>query len=684
MSETPNLKLPYLAAAQSQKHVTHNEALRTLDAVVQLAVLDRDAGAPPASPVQGDRYIIAASPSGAWAGHAGNIAAWQDGTWTILSPAEGWLAWVADENTFVVFDGTAWDLVPGSGGGGGGGSPTNLTVANRTATTLDVASSTGTDATLPAATTSLSGVMAAADKTKLDGVAAGADVTPAALQTRTMVGINATADATNRLSVAAPATLLNHEGAGHQVKVNKAAAADTASFLFQTAFSGRAEMGTTGDDDFHFKVSPDGTTWLEALLIDKTTGAVSFPQALKLDKADLLALTEITSIDNAADFLFLETAGGLRRKVKPVNLGLGGGGGGEANTGSNVGTAGIGVFKVKSGVDLQFRNVDAGSSKIQVALDAGTNRIVVDLGAVAIADVGGLQTALDGKAANAHAHGTAGLTDGAVTYAKLQNVSATARLLGRKTAGAGVAEELTLSEVLDLVGSAAQGDLLYRGASGWSRIAAGTSGMFLKTLGSGADPIWDTPSGGGGGSSNFAESPPGHSPAFGALSSGALRGAQLGLSAIGNAAMVANRLYLIKVHFEKARTLTGLGLRVNTAGGAGTVCRLGIYEMSEDGLPTTLLLDAGTVATDSTGHKEITISQAVANRPYYVAALFEGTPSCNSGATNLPLLGFTASSAAAVAYLYRAFTFGTLPSDETGSAGTYTAGVTHMPLIFWK
>ena len=53
----------------------------------------------------------------------------------------------------------------------------------------------------------------------------------------------ATADATNRLPIRAPASLFNHAGAGHQVKVNKAVGADIGSFLFQTGFSGRAEFG---------------------------------------------------------------------------------------------------------------------------------------------------------------------------------------------------------------------------------------------------------------------------------------------------------------------------------------------------------------------------------------------------------------------------------------------------------
>jgi hypothetical protein len=64
------------------------------------------------------------------------------------------------------------------------------------------------------------------------------------------------------------------------------------------------------------------------------------------------------------------------------------------------------------------------------------------------------------------------------------------RVVGRKTAGNGAAEELTLSDVLDLVGSAAQGDILYRGASGWTRLPAGTAGQLLQTGGAGANPSW--------------------------------------------------------------------------------------------------------------------------------------------------------------------------------------------------
>ena len=86
------------------------------------------------------------------------------------------------------------------------------------------------------------------------------------------VGVNTGYDSANRLAVSSAATLLSHEGAGHQLKVNKAAAIDTASLLFQTNWSGRAEMGTTGNDDFAIKVSADGTAWTTALSLDGATG----------------------------------------------------------------------------------------------------------------------------------------------------------------------------------------------------------------------------------------------------------------------------------------------------------------------------------------------------------------------------------------------------------------------------
>lgn len=128
MDQSPNLLLPYILPAQAQKHVTHNEAIRALDAIVHLAVLDRDLSAPPASPADGDRYLVAAAPTGVWAGHAGSIAARQDGGWIFYPPKYGWLLWVADEHLLLANDGASWAVAGGGAGSGnidGGGAATS-------------------------------------------------------------------------------------------------------------------------------------------------------------------------------------------------------------------------------------------------------------------------------------------------------------------------------------------------------------------------------------------------------------------------------------------------------------------------------------------------------------------------------------------------------------------------------
>ncbi len=105
---TPNLALPLLAAAQAQKHVTVNEALARLDGLVQLTVKNRDLTVPPASPAEGERYIVAAGATGAWAGWDGEVALFTGGAWLRLSPQEGWRVWVEDEGVLVVRAGGAW------------------------------------------------------------------------------------------------------------------------------------------------------------------------------------------------------------------------------------------------------------------------------------------------------------------------------------------------------------------------------------------------------------------------------------------------------------------------------------------------------------------------------------------------------------------------------------------------
>ena len=103
-----HLLLPYLLASQAQKHVTVNEALRLLDGLVQLAVLDRHLTTPPATPADGARYIVASDATDAWSGWDLNVAYWVDGAWMRLVPRPGWQAWVVDEASLLAWNGSAW------------------------------------------------------------------------------------------------------------------------------------------------------------------------------------------------------------------------------------------------------------------------------------------------------------------------------------------------------------------------------------------------------------------------------------------------------------------------------------------------------------------------------------------------------------------------------------------------
>ena len=103
------------------------------------------------------------------------------------------------------------------------------------------------------------------------------------LQNLTLLGVNTTADAANKLAVSSANVLFSHAGSDARLKLNKNAAGDTASVLFQAGFSGRAEFGLAGDDDFHVKVSPDGVAWNESFIVNRTSGRITIKNGIVLD-----------------------------------------------------------------------------------------------------------------------------------------------------------------------------------------------------------------------------------------------------------------------------------------------------------------------------------------------------------------------------------------------------------------
>jgi hypothetical protein len=287
MTETTNLGLPFIEASQAQKHVTHNEALRILDALVMLTVLDRDLSAPPATPAEGDRHIVKAPGSGDFAGKDNQIAHFVDAAWTFHAPREGWTCYVVDESALLCWNGTDWEAA------------------------IDV----------------------------LGGVSE--------LQELNRLGVGTSADATNpfaaKLNNALWTARYDAEGGDGTLryKLNKEASVDTLSILLQTDFSGRAEIGLAGDDDFHFKTSPDGSIWIDALLLDNATGATKVNTGFYLTGD--ISPAQLTANVNDYNPSGLSTASVLRLASDATRqvTGLSGGGDGRILALVNVGANAI-------------------------------------------------------------------------------------------------------------------------------------------------------------------------------------------------------------------------------------------------------------------------------------------------------------------------------------------------------
>lgn len=116
---TPILGLPEISGSQANKYITHNQALAQLEAVTVRA-LSRTTAAEPVSPAEGDVYILPASPTGTdWSNYAQNdVAYYFSGAWHSYTPAAGLPLWVTDAAEFVVYDGSAWGVVPAQVGDG--------------------------------------------------------------------------------------------------------------------------------------------------------------------------------------------------------------------------------------------------------------------------------------------------------------------------------------------------------------------------------------------------------------------------------------------------------------------------------------------------------------------------------------------------------------------------------------
>lgn len=95
--------------------------LRMVDSLVQLAVISKTLTAPPGSPANGDRYILPASPTGAWSGFGGKVVTWTTddpnaptGFWDVHTPNAGFMAYNLADSLLYLFDGTNWNSIGGA------------------------------------------------------------------------------------------------------------------------------------------------------------------------------------------------------------------------------------------------------------------------------------------------------------------------------------------------------------------------------------------------------------------------------------------------------------------------------------------------------------------------------------------------------------------------------------------
>jgi len=104
---TANLSLPEIAENQALKYLTHNEALRVLDALLPGVVQSKTLRTPPEH-FPGQVYIVANNANGAWKGHESKLACSISDAWIFVSPQKDWRMFVSEGQCTYNFDGVMW------------------------------------------------------------------------------------------------------------------------------------------------------------------------------------------------------------------------------------------------------------------------------------------------------------------------------------------------------------------------------------------------------------------------------------------------------------------------------------------------------------------------------------------------------------------------------------------------
>lgn len=166
----------------------------------------------------------------------------------------------------------------------------------------------------------------------------------------------------------------------------------------------------------------------------------------------------------------------------------------DGNKGDVTVTAAGATWTINAGVVTYAKLQDISATDRLLGRDtaaAGDTEELTVGGGIEFTGTGGIQSsAFTGDVTKALGGTALTIPNDTVTYAKLQNISTTKRVLGRDTAGAGDTEEVSATSFLDWIGTPAQGDIHYRNVANWVILSAGTAGEVLQTGGAAANPSW--------------------------------------------------------------------------------------------------------------------------------------------------------------------------------------------------
>lgn len=251
----------------------------------------------------------------------------------------------------------------------------------------------------------------------------------------------------------------------------------TGGTLSLATFSWAAITRASGFDTF--ATTPSSAN-LDSLVTDDTgSGALVFANTPALVTPDIGAATgtslAIGSDPADAGVLRLENAAVIGWEASPA--------------GTDV------TLTVNSSEQFVFSNAILNPTFVNPALGTPASGVATNLTGIASGLTAGTVTTNANLTGDVTSSGNAAtIPSDTVTYAKMQNVSATSRLLGRRTSGAGDVEEMTIDQAFAFIGTPSQGDMLFQGdSSRWELLVPSTDGKVLTTHGAGADPTWETP-----------------------------------------------------------------------------------------------------------------------------------------------------------------------------------------------